>query len=70
MLLQPIYLLACLYESTGRTFCTHHGVTFRDAQKVKVFKSLYVLNLWVDVVDTLPDVDLHQVKVTDFEVLS
>ena len=52
---------------------------------VKVFKSLYLLNPWMDVVDTLPDVrywsevlcftimthisDL-MVKVTDFEILS
>ena len=52
---------------------------------VKVFKSLYLLNLWIDLVDTLPDVrywsevlrctitthisDL-EVKVTDFEILS
>ena len=52
---------------------------------VKVFKSLYLLNLWVDLVDTLPDVrywsevlcctiTTHtgdpEVKVTDFEILS
>ena len=52
---------------------------------IKVFKSLDLLNLWMDLVDTLPDVrywsevlcctimthigDL-QVKVTDFEILS
>ena len=52
---------------------------------VKVFKSLYHLNLWMDLVDTLPDVrywsevlcctitthigDL-EVKATDFEILS
>ena len=50
---------------------------------VKVFKSLYLLNLWIDLVDILPDVrywsevlycilthisDL-EVKVTDFEIL-
>ena len=51
---------------------------------VKVFKSLYLLNLWMDLVDTLPNVkywpevlyctitthfsDL-EVKVTDFEIL-
>ena len=52
---------------------------------VKVFKSLYLLNLWMDLVDILPDVrywsevlcctiltlisDL-EVKITDFEILS
>ena len=52
---------------------------------VKVFKSLYLLNPWMDLVDTLPDVrywsevlcctitthisDL-EVKDTDFEILS
>ena len=51
---------------------------------VKVFKSLYLLNLWMDLVDILPDVrywsevlcytvlthisDL-EVKVTDFEII-
>ena len=51
---------------------------------VKVFKSLYLLNLWMDLVDILPDVrywsevlccfisthisDL-EIKVTDFEIL-
>ena len=52
---------------------------------VKVFKSLYLLNLWMDLVDTLPDVrywsevlyctitthiDDLEVNVTDFEILS
>ena len=51
---------------------------------VKVFKSLYLLNSWMDLVDTLPDVrywsevcctiKTHigylEVKVTDFEILS
>ena len=52
---------------------------------VKVFKSLYLLNPWMDLVDTLPDVrywsevlcctiPTHnselKVKVTDFEILS
>ena len=52
---------------------------------VKVFKSLYLMNPWMDLVDTLPDVryssevlcctimthisDL-EVKVTDFDILS
>ena len=51
---------------------------------VKVFKSLYLLSPWVDLIDTLPDVrywaevlcctimthssDL-EIKVTDFEIL-
>ena len=52
---------------------------------VKVFKSLYLLNLWMDLVDTLPDVrywsevlcctiKTHigdpEVKVADFKILS
>ena len=55
------------------------------AQNVKVFKSLYLLNPWMDRVDTLPDVrywsevlyctiTTHighlEVKVMDFEILS
>ena len=31
---------------------------------VKVFKSLYLLNLWIDLVDTLPDVRINQVIYT------
>ena len=52
---------------------------------MKVFKSLYLLNLWMNLVDTLPDVrywsevlccniTTHigdpEVNVTDFEILS
>ena len=52
---------------------------------VKVFKSLFLLNPWMDLVDTLPDVRYWsevlcytimtyigdiKVKVTDFEILS
>ena len=52
---------------------------------VKVFKNLYLLNPWMDLVDTLPDVRYRsevlyctitthfgdlEVKVTDFEILS
>ena len=69
--------LAGLYENS------HHGVSI--AQNVKIFKSLHLLNLWMDLIDILPDVrcwsevlcctilthlsDLD-VKVTDFEILS
>ena len=69
--------LVGLYENS------HHGVGV--AQNVKIFKSLYLLNLWMDLIDILPDVrywsevlcctilthlsDL-EVKVTDFEILS
>ena len=74
---------------------SHHGISVMLASAsallkmlkflVKVFKSLYLLNPWIDLVDTLPDVrhwsevlccpimthinDLV-VKVTDFEILS
>ena len=82
--------LAHLYESTGRAI----AVTTASASAllkmlkflVKVFKSLYLLNPWMDlVVDTLPDVrywsevlccttTTHisdlEVKVTDFGILS
>ena len=84
--------LARLYESTGRAI----AVTTASASSlatllkmfkffVKVFKSLYLLNPRMDLVDTLPDVrywsevlcytitthisDL-EVKGTDFEILS
>ena len=84
--------LACLYLSAGRAI----AVTTASASAsmsallkmlkflVKVFKSLYLLILWMDLVDTLPDVrywsevlcctiithisDL-EIKVTDFEIL-
>ena len=74
---------------------SHHGISVTLASAsallkmlkflVKVFKSLYLLNPWMDLIDTLPDVrhwsevlcctimthinDL-MVKVTDFEILS
>ena len=87
------YLLAHLYESTGRaiTVTTLSALVSASALfkmlkfLVKVFKSLYVLNPWMDLVDTLPAVrywsevlccnimtqisDL-EVKVTDFKILS
>ena len=84
-------LLACLYESTGRTVAVNTVSASVSALLkmlkflVKVFKSLYLLNRWLDLVDTLPDVrywskvlrctimthisDL-EVKVTHFEILS
>ena len=85
--------LACLYVSTGRDI----AVTTASASPsvsvllrmlkflVKVFKSLYLLNPWMDLVDTLPDdrywsevlcctikthIDDLEVKVTDFGILS
>ena len=55
-------VLACLYKSTGRAI----AVTMASASTfallkmlkflVKVFKNLYLLNLSMDLVDTLPDV--------------
>ena len=89
-----ISFLARLYVSTGRAI----AVTTASASAspsasallkmlkflVKVFRSLHLLNLWMDLVDTLPDVrywsevlcctitthisDL-EAKVTDFEIL-
>ena len=83
------FFLARLYKSTGGAI----AVTTASASAllkmlkilVKVFKSLFLLNPWMDLVDTLPDVrywskvlcctitthisDL-EVKVTDFEILS
>ena len=81
--------------TTASAYSSHHGVSVRIrvsvgvAQNVKVFvkvfKSLYLLNPWMDLVDTLSGVrywsevlcctvtthigDL-EVKVTDFEILS
>ena len=74
---------------------SHHGINVTSASAsallkmlkflVKVFKSLYLLNPWMDLVDTLPDVRYWSevlcctimthindlvVKVTDFEILS
>ena len=94
-LLIKMSFLARLYVSTGRaiavTTASASAPAFASALLkmlkffVKVFKSLHLLNLWMDLVDTLPDVrywsevlcctimthigDL-EVKVTDFEVLS
>ena len=86
-------VLARLYESTGSAIADTMAAVLAYALAllkmlkfmVKVFKSLYLLNLWMDLVDTLPDVrywseilcctimthinDL-EVKVTDFEILS
>ena len=58
--------LARLYESTGRAIAvtTASASTSTSTSAllnmfkflVKVFKSLFLLNSWMDVVDTLPDV--------------
>ena len=85
--------LACLYVSTGRAIAVTTALASVSRSVllkmlkflVKVFKSLYLLNQWMDPVGTLPDVrywsevlcctitthfgDL-EVKVTDFEILS
>ena len=83
--------LARLYESTGRaiavTTASASVAALHELLKVlvNVFKSLYLLNPWMDLVDILPHVrywsevlcctitthisDL-EVKVTDFEMLS
>ena len=79
--------LACLYKTTGRAIAlsTALALTLHKMLKflVKVFKSLYLLNLWFNVVDTLPNVRYwsevlcctimthitDHVKVTDFEIL-
>ena len=51
--------LARLYESTGRAIAlaTTSALALHKMLKflVKVFKSLYLLNPWMDLVDTLPD---------------
>ena len=85
--------LARLYKSTGRAIAVTTASALASALALltmlkfldKVFISLYLLNPWMDLVDTLPDVrywsevlswtitthisDLD-VNVTDFEVLS
>ena len=81
--------VAPLYVSTGRAIAVTTASALASASLkmflVKVFKSLYLLNPWMDLVDTLPDVrywsevlcctimthigDL-KVKVMDFEILS
>ena len=92
-----LLFLARLYKSTGRAIVVTTVVALASASMststsallkmlkflVKVFKSLYLLNPWMDLADTLPDVrywsevlcctstthisDL-EVKVTDFEI--
>ena len=51
-------LLARWYESTGRAIAVITVSALLKMLKflVKVFKSLYLLNLWMDLVDHLPDV--------------
>ena len=59
-------LLARLYVSTGRAIAVTTGSASASTSMsallkmlkflIKVFKSLYLLNLWMDLVDTLPDV--------------
>ena len=89
--LQFISLLAHLYESTRRAIAVTTASALESALLemlkflVKVFKNLYLLNPWMNLFDTLPDVrywsevlcctimthitDL-EVKVMDFEILS
>ena len=50
------HFLARLYESTSRTIAVATALALLKMFLVKVFKSLYVLNLWMDLVDILPDV--------------
>ena len=94
-LLYPLHLLdallygkaflAHLYVSTGGAVAVTTALLKMLKFLVKVFKSLYLLNLWMDLVDMLSDVrywsevlccnitthigDL-EFKVTDFEILS
>ena len=83
------FFLARLYVSTGRAIAVTTASASPSAsallKMLKFFKSLHLLKLWMDRVDTLPDVrywsevlcctimshicDL-EVKVTDFEILS
>ena len=57
-----MYLLARLHESTGRTIAVTMATVSTSALLkmvkflVKVFNRLYLLNPWMDLVDTLPDV--------------
>ena len=83
--------LARLYKSTGRAIAVTTASASASALALlkmflgKVFTSLYLLNPWMDLVGTLPDVrywsevlcciiTIHighpEVKVTDFEILS
>ena len=50
--------LARLYKSTGRAIAVTTASALLKMLKffVKVFKSLYLLNPWMDLVDTLPDI--------------
>ena len=56
----PFSFLARLYESTGRAIAVTTAFAYALLKMlkflVKVFKSLYHLNPWMDLVDTLPDV--------------
>ena len=81
--------LARLYKSTGRAIAVTTASASASVSAllkflVKIFKSLYLLNLWMDLVDILPDVRYWsevlcctilthindpEVKVTDFEIL-
>ena len=50
--------LAHLYESTCKAVAVTMALVLLKMFKflVKVFKSIYLLNLWMDLVDILPDV--------------
>ena len=94
MAVSRLSFLARLYESTGRAIAvtTASASALASASEllkmlnflIKVFKSLYLLNPWIDLVGTLPDVrywsevlrcsiTTHigdpEVKVTDLEIL-
>ena len=58
ILKHSLYFLAHLYKSTGRAIAVTTASVLLKMLKflVKVFKSLYLLNQWMDLVDTLPDV--------------
>ena len=57
-----IHFCSHLYESTGRAIAVITVSVLASALLkmlkflVKVFKSLYLLNLWMDLVDIVPDV--------------
>ena len=90
--IMSVPFLVHLYKSTGRTIAVTTASALVSAfasvllKMLKVFgESLYLLNPWMDLCDTLPDVrywsevlcyvikthisDL-EVKVTDFEILN
>ena len=56
------YILACLYVRTGRAIAVTMASALASSLLrilkflVKVFKSLYLLNHWMDLLGTLPDV--------------